>query len=205
MSLILYLSQPPLIRVGPKVDSGPRFFSPGVTTASENTANETHQHHPASATLAEEASVSMRGGAGPPNSPYKGRTAHLYSHKAGRLEVDDTVESFINASLRLLGFNPENDWEFMVDQYDNQGAAKDKPFKIRWKRGPVQGLKVTKDDQTAWEMSILPRMMNFRQDWIVAVDYVRDDSKPAPEYLFPTIVDTVGKPEPSKIAVRSQG
>ena len=127
----------------------------------------------------------------------------IYSHTGGRVRVGHDVVSFTAMSLQLLRINPDTDWEFVVEQYDNSPGHKDKPFKPRVVSGAGSFNIISKDDASAWEDIIYPLVVHHGEDWMMAVRPA--DGTKAPEYLYPAIIDGPGQGKPTRRISRQPG
>jgi hypothetical protein len=143
--------------------------------------------------------VSLRGGAGSNTVTFTGQTGFIYSHQGGKRKIfgnPKKKQDSMEKCLELLGLDPDTDWEFKIDQYQNFIEFQDQP-RPKHNRGSKRSVKITKTDSSAWETSVLTRIMNPTQDWMMAVDYVWHDGRVAPPFLSPAVNEGLGNPIPA--------
>ncbi|KAK0104302.1 hypothetical protein ONS96_005391 [Cadophora gregata f. sp. sojae] len=102
-------------------------------------------------------------------------TVTIYRNREGR-EIKATSKSFGTRALRLLGIDPNTDWEFAVDLYSNQ---------VDLVGGPSRALDYSHTVQIArdsldkiFEEDIKPRLFRGEADWNVVVRHSDEDPVP---------------------------
>lgn len=117
----------------------------------------------------------IRGGSGPPKS-------RIYVYGPGNLRstlprgFKEDYPTFKTHALKLLGLNDTSDWEFVVDQYNNQELKRDIEQKD-YQRSFV----VKKDNgQFMWDNYLKTRCCNIYGDWPLVVNPVRPAGVAAP-------------------------
>ncbi|RDL31056.1 uncharacterized protein BP5553_09845 [Venustampulla echinocandica] len=136
--------------------------------------------------------VGMRGGAGPVQNIY------LYGPNKGRVTCASTIDShepheFVCRALGLLNLDPSSEWEFEVDQYDDQDSLKTEKYKPL-----VQSFMINKfTNQDQWTKHLRRLVCEPNGDWAMVVDHPRPLGVVAPKTFEPPEHDFIPPPSPT--------
>jgi len=118
----------------------------------------------------------MRGGAGTDCFD-----VYLYGPGGSRItcpsEIADDYTTFESQALRLLGLDKNSNWEFVIDQYNNQESNKDRPLKSFARSFPVK----KSNGQKTWNSFLKARLNNRYSDWPLVVNHIRPAGVAAPK------------------------
>jgi hypothetical protein len=128
----------------------------------------------------------MRGGAGT-----DGPEIYLYGPSGSRLtcpsKITDDYATFEEQALRLLSLDKSSNWEFVVDQYNNQEMNKGKTLKSFARTFPVKKC----DSQDMWESYLKARLNNRYSDWPLVVNHPRQAGVAAPQTFILPKTDSI--------------